>query len=96
MKRFFAWYHMTHDKAGKKYAWIIGKNQDSNFTIYYTGYSRASFVAAAEKIITTATDPTSFLVINPSEKETVYKLTRVYYSARNSGYMAMEKAFATA
>lgn len=92
----FEWYRMTHDKSGFRYSWIIGKESENGFTVYCCGYSRASFLASAEHIITGATDPESFLVINPAEKGTAYRLTNVYYSARRSGYMAINKAFATA
>lgn len=92
-----AWYRMTHDNAGDRYGWIIGKESSSSeFIIYCKGYSRESFLAAAERIIGSAADPTSFLVINPAGKGTAYRLANVYYAARHSGYMSIEKAFATA
>lgn len=91
------WYRMTHDNAGDRYGWIIGKeNGSSEFIIYCKGYSRESFMAAAGKIISTAADPDRFLVINPAGKGTAYRLTNVYYSAKRSGYMSMEKAFTVA
>lgn len=96
MKR-LAWYRMTHDSTGSRYGWIIGKeNGSSEFVVYCKGYSRESFLAAAERIISSAADPTSFLVINPAGKGTVYRLTNVFYAARHNGYFSIEKAFATA
>lgn len=91
------WYRMTHDSTGSRYGWIIGKeNGSSEFIIYCKGYSRESFLAAAERIIGSAADPGSFLVLNPAGKGTAYRMVNVFYSARHNGYMAMKKAFATA
>ena len=90
------WYRMTHDSTGSRYGWIIGKETGDSFTVYCKGYSRESFLAAAERIIGSAADPGSFLVLNPAGKGTAYRMVNVFYSARHNGYMAMEKAFATA
>lgn len=90
------WYRMTHDNTGSRYGWIIGKEQGGSFIVYCKGYSRESFLAAAERIIGSAANPVSFLVINPAEKGTAYRLTNVFYAARHNGYFSIEKAFATA
>ena len=90
------WYRMTHDSTGSRYGWIIGKETGDSFTVYCKGYSRESFIAAAERIIGSAADPGSFLVLNPAGKGTAYRMVNVFYAARHNGYMAMEKAFATA
>lgn len=90
------WYRMTHDNTGSRYGWIIGKETGDSFTVYCKGYSRESFLAAAERIIVSAADPGSFLVLNTSGKGTAYRMVNVFYAARHNGYFSIEKAFATA
>ena len=90
------WYAMTHDRTGSRYGWIIAKESGKDLVIYSKGYSRERFLSVAEMIISSASDPTGFLVINPAEKGTAYKMTSVFYAARHSGYASIEKAFSIA
>lgn len=90
------WYQMTHDNTGSRYGWIIGKEQNGGFVTYFKGFSRERFLNAAEMIIASAADPSSFLVINTAGKGTTYRLTDVFYAARHSGFLAMENVFKVA
>lgn len=89
------WYQMTHDRIGSRYGWIIARKDSNGVSIWKKGFSRETFLSAAEMIVSRSADPTAYVVINPANKQT-YRFVDIYYYAKHSGYMAIENVFSVA